>query len=941
MKLYYFLCFSLLFFAAEARAQSGLVIGKVTDKNQNLSMPGASIKLNPGNRYTISGQTGNFEFLDVPTGTYEVEVAYIGYKKSTASVTVVAGKPATVNFQLEEGAIVGQEVVVLGDRLRGQAKALNQQKTNPNISNIVSADQVGRFPDANIGDAMKRIPGITMQNDQGEARNIIIRGLAPELNSVSLNGDRIPSAEGDNRRVQMDLIPADMIQTIEVNKTLTPDMDGDAIGGSVNLVTRAAPNGLRLSGTLSSGYNPIREKPLYNGSFILGDRFLDKKLGVVLSGSYTDNDYGSDNIEAEWKRDDFGNVFTEDQRIRKYDVQRVRRSISAALDYAINEKNTLYFNSIYNWRDDRENRYQVRTTDIAPEYDDNNQIIGYTGVQNRETKGGIGNSRNKFRRLEDQRVQNYSLKGTHLLGSKVDMDWSATYASAKEDRPNERYLSWETGETAVDGIFSNPQRPEATVNVAPSAFEFDQLTENHDFTREREISGKLNVRFPFSVIADQKGRLRVGGRLRLKNKSRNNNFLEYSPVGQEEALFGNLTNSATATFSGNNFQPGSQYVPGIFSSNHFLGNLPMTNTSLFEPEPVFDEFLAINFSARENIAGGYLRWDQDFSSKFSMITGVRFENTSLRYTGNSIEDEETLTGSRTIRNNYLNVLPSLNFRYVPKEDLVLRAGFGTSIARPNYYDLVPYFDSRPNDQELSVGNPDLKATYAYNFDLMVENYFRNVGIISGGAFYKRLNNFIYVFRDQQYNAQKFGSDFGDVSSPIPAEETWTFTQPRNGSSVDLYGFEVTLQRQLDFLPGFLRHLGVYANYTYTQSKAKGVFNASGEARNDVKLPGTAPHLFNASLSYDATKFTARISLNYAGAYADELGGEAFEDVYYDKQLFLDANASFRITPKLRIFAEANNLTNQALRYYQGISSRTRQIEFYRPRYNAGLKFDLF
>ena len=150
--------------------------------------------------------------------------------------------------------------MVVGDILKGQAKALNQQKHNKNIGNVISSDQVGRFPDANVGDALKRVPGVTMQNDQGEARNIIIRGLAPSLNSVTLNGDRIPSAEGDNRNVQMDLIPSDMISTIEVSKTLTPDMDADAIGGSVNLITRPTPNGERISATIAGGYLPIRDK---------------------------------------------------------------------------------------------------------------------------------------------------------------------------------------------------------------------------------------------------------------------------------------------------------------------------------------------------------------------------------------------------------------------------------------------------------------------------------------------------------------------------------------------------------------------------------------------------------------------------------------------------------------------------------------------------------
>src|SRR5690606_34214238 len=239
---------------------------------------GATLRLNIGNRYTVSVQTGEYEFLNVPAGTYEVSIHYLGYQPHTQTVMLSSGQNAVLDFSLEAGGTELGEVVVVGDRLRGQAAALNQQKNNPNITNVISADQVGRFPDANIGDALKRVPGITMQNDQGEARDIIIRGLAPSLNSVTLNGDRIPSAEGDNRNVQMDLIPADMIQTIVVNKTLTPDMDADAIGGSVNLITRAAPNGQRISATLGGGYNPIREKAAYTGAFVYGNRFAEGNI---------------------------------------------------------------------------------------------------------------------------------------------------------------------------------------------------------------------------------------------------------------------------------------------------------------------------------------------------------------------------------------------------------------------------------------------------------------------------------------------------------------------------------------------------------------------------------------------------------------------------------------------------------------------------------------
>ncbi|WP_295129296.1 TonB-dependent receptor [uncultured Chitinophaga sp.] len=917
-------------------AQNGLLTGIVIDKVQNLSLPGATLKLTPGNHYTVSNQFGKFEFLKVPVGEYTLTVTYIGYQPASQPVTVKENEAANVKLLLESGGVAGKEVVVLGDRLRGQAKALNQQKNKPNISNIVSADQIGRFPDANIGDAIKRIPGVTMQNDQGEARNIIIRGLAPELNSVTLNGDRIPSAEGDNRRVQMDLIPSDMVQTIEVNKTLTPDMDADAIGGSVNLVTRAAPNGPRVSATLSGGFNPIREKALYTGSLVLGNRFLKNKLGAVLSASYNNNDYGSDDVEATWAKDDFGNAYVEESEVRTYNVQRIRRSGSLALDYQFNNRNVIFANAMYNWRDDRENRFRLRYKDIEPEYDANDNITGYTGTIARETKGGINNDRNKGRRLEDQRVQNYSLRGEHLLGSKVNLDWGASFSTASEDRPNERYIEYELEDQALTADLRNPKFP--VVN-APSAtndqFEFNSLSENHDYTRENELGLRLNFRVPLSVVPAQKGRLRFGARLRLKDKKRDNKFFEYEPVTE----FGNLNTMNTTAFSGK-YEPGTQYQRGSFISKQFLGNQQLTNTSLFEQSDVPSEYLAINYKAKETIVAGYLRFDQDLTSKLSMILGVRFENTSIDYTGNVVEDEENLSGERNITNSYLNILPNLSFKYNVNSDFVLRAAATTSIARPNYYDLAPYVSTIADDEEAAAGNPDLKAAYAWNFDLMGEYYFKSVGILSGGVFYKSIKDFIYVYRDQAYTTEKYAAAYPGLANPIPAGDNWVYKQSRNGDNVNVYGFEVALQRQLDFLPGVLKGLGVYANYTYTKSEASGVYNADGDKRTGVTLPGTAPHMFNLSLSFENKRFTARVSGNYTASYLDELGGDDFSDRYYDKQFFLDANASYKIANHWRIFAEANNLTNQSLRYYQGVSSRTMQDEYYRPRYNFGVKFDL-
>jgi TonB-dependent receptor len=350
--------FILLFVAAlSTNAQSVLNI-KVVDE-ENLNMPGASVKLNPGNKQVISNQFGLAVFQAVKSGRYTLTIEYIGYQKTDRQIDVKEGVNDFLE-QMKSGLNEMKEVLILGDRLKGQAKALSQQKNNLNVTNIVSADQIGRFPDANIGDAIRRIPGITMQNDQGEARNIIIRGMGPELNAVNFNGERIPSAEGDNRRIQMDLIPADMIQTVEVSKTLTAEMDADAIGGSVNLISRAPSNGLRLSGTLAGGYNTVRNGFIGTGNFIVGNRSKNNKFGYLLNGSINSNDFGSDNVESVWSKDANGKLYVSDHDVRKYDVKRVRRSASATLDFKLSPTSTIYVVGSYNWRDDLENRFRLR-----------------------------------------------------------------------------------------------------------------------------------------------------------------------------------------------------------------------------------------------------------------------------------------------------------------------------------------------------------------------------------------------------------------------------------------------------------------------------------------------------------------------------------------------------------------------------------------------------
>lgn len=525
------LSFTMLFaiLAIASFAQNGVIRGTITDEI-GLGLPGANIIIESLTIGTSTDVNGNFTLKNVPVGEQEITITFLGYATNKSTITVQEGETAVLNVSLTPGVMVGEEVLVLGDRLKGQAKALNQQKNKANITNIVAADQIGRFPDANVGDAMKRIPGITMQGDQGEARNIIVRGLAPQLNSVMINGERIPSAEGDNRNIQMDLIPSDMIQTIEVNKAVTPDMDADAIGGSVNLVTRAASNGMRISGTAASGMNLLTNKPIWTGSLVYGNRFANDKLGVVLSANYNNHDFGSDNIEAEWEEtaedangDDFDLVYVGEMDIRQYYVQRIRRSVSANLDYKLDDNNTIYLQTMYNWRDDRENRYRTTYRKIAPTFDGNGDINGWEGEIRRQTKGGgtIYNDRVSDRRLEDQRVVNATVRGEHLFGN-LGLNWSFTAAQASEERPFERYIRYEQGAgLPLNYDINNTEFPSFTpvntADVALSNFEFDELTDENQYTEELDYNGRIDLSLP-TTIADNSGEVKAGFRYRGKQK---------------------------------------------------------------------------------------------------------------------------------------------------------------------------------------------------------------------------------------------------------------------------------------------------------------------------------------------------------------------------------------------------------------------------------------
>lgn len=915
---------SMSLLAAHRLQAQGALTGTVVDETTGLTLTGASVRIESANRSVSTDRTGRFVFANLTAREYTVQARYLGYATGTQTVRVEDGRTASLTFKLASAKTTLGEVVVVATR-GGQAAALSQQKAATTVGNVIAADQIGRFPDANLGDALKRVPGVTVALDQGEARFGSIRGTEPRFNTVMVNGERIPSAEAEVREVQLDLVPADMVQAIEVSKTLTPDMDADAIGGAVNVVTRAAPAGFRLSSTVGSGYNFIREKPVLVGGLVAGNRFFDNRLGIIGSASYYDQQFGSDNKEGTWDQAASGAAYMNQFDLRRYDVQRTRRSMSLGLDYRFNEANSVMWRTLYNSRDDWENRYRARYILGAP----NASGIQTTEIR-RQTKGGGPDSRLKDARLEDQRMWSSQISGEHLIANRATLTWSGSVSAASETRPDERYIDWRARNVAIQSNYADQQNPQFVATnpaqVAPTAFTFRRIEQLESFTEDRDMNGRVDLLLPLRE-GENASRLKFGARYRGKEKLRENSYNFATPV--TSSAFANLALRGAQDFTVTNNLAGN-YQYGTFSTPAFLSGLNLFNSAEFRLADQPAEYAAGNFDAEERISAGYGMIEQSFGRRLSMIAGVRVENTNIDYRGFQYNvDTDAITPTAGSQ-SYTDVLPSINVRWEQSPNTILRAAWTNTLARPNYFDLVPYREISLEDNELATGNPALKPTRAMNFDLMAERYFENVGLLSAGVFHKRITDFVFNFTQFQEIDPLTGQTFSQISSP------------RNGPEATLTGFEVAVQRQLDFLPGLLRHLGIYANYTFNDSEVSGL-DIEGRENERLPLLGTAKHSGNLSLSFDSRRLTARVAMNYQSESLDAGEGgyneEAFFDRWADRRTDIDANATIEITSKSRFFIEANNLNNRPLRYYQGVRGRLMQDEYYGRRIQSGFKFD--
>ena len=887
------------------------ITGSVVDADQGFTLPGANVVIVELNRGTATNADGNFSFVRVPDGDYTLRITYIGYQNREIDVVVEDGESEDLSIELQDGVIVNEELLVLGDRLRGQARALNQQKNAPNIKNIVSSDLIGRFPDPNAAEALQRVPGISIQRDQGEGRYVQIRGTDPNLSSVTINGEQIAAPEGDDRTVALDMIPADILASLEVTKAITPDMDGDAIGGAVNLNTRAAITTDQVFNvTLNTGYNnQVRDlSPLLGqGSVTFGQRLgEDNKFGYLVAGSYNRSNRASDNNEMEYDETELDEL-----QLRDYELTRERLGLVTSLDYQISPLSTLFLNANYNYFTDQEYRRRLvlAADEVARDFKD---------------------------RLEKQQIFSMSAGGEHAVGGASRIDYMLSYSYSDQNTPSDREISYVLEDDIGDFIeFSRNDPDYPQFSIAPGAssstgvynyggYELDEMAEASELTTDQHFTARLNLTHNYTLGQQSVGKLQYGALGRFKSKDRNVAAEIFGYEGSR-AFTDILGSFEDDDFLFNEYPRGI----GLFPDRTGVESIFDGNRSDFELEgdDSIEESEAEDYEATENTYATYVMTDIN-TRKFSTLFGVRYEHVQLDYTANITEfDEEgdliTPIPTTSEDNSFNFLLPMVHLTYHGSDNAKLRFAWTNTFAKPRYFDLAPYRIIAREDEEIELGNPNLDPARSMNFDLMGEYYFSNVGIISAGLFYKNIRDFIFI------------SNF-DLNEGGPYDG-FEATQPVNGEGADLFGFELNLQQQLTFLPGFASGFGIYANYTYTWSEAD-LVTEDGTART-VSLPGQAENVANLALSYEKGGFSGRISLNYAGAFIDEIRESSDSDRIYDERFQLDLSANQKITPNISVFAEMLNLTNAPLRYYNGVSSRPEQQEFYSWWGNLGVKMN--
>ncbi len=910
----------------------GRIEGRIDREGGRSYLTGAVVRIRELGRETSSRSDGRFVLGQVPAGTWTIEVSYLGLAPKTQTVTVEDDATARINATL---APAMEEIVVYG-QASSTAAALNQQRAADQVTSIVTSDEFGQLPDANLSEALQRIPGVFLLRDQGEGRFVGIRGIDPNLNVTQINGVVVPSPERDSRAVALDVVPSELLETLSVTRTFTPDMDPNGIGGSVNVESLSGfdRSGRYFQARVEGSYNELEEKLSPKTSIAWSDTFGvaggDDNLALAFAASWFDREFGSDNIETDggWP-DDLetvnGRKFKGAEEIeqRDYVINRERLGLAFNADFRPTDTQELYVRTLYSEFSDQEyrTREEFKFDDGVAQHVDDEFVVWNGASMVREMKD----------RLEEQKILSIVAGGTTLLDVWT-LDYRYGYSQSEEDEPD-RIDSQFVIENVSMGYTKIGAKPDLFADDSirnARNFALDEVSYENNFTEDTAHSFGFDASRELT-FNDIETEISFGAKLSRREKTDDLNLVVFDGFPGDPTLFGFQDSDPDHGFA--NFGSGID-APSI---RRFIeSNLAALDV---DDDDTLIASLGGDYEMQEDVNAAYLMSRMTFGD-LRVIYGVRYEQTDfdaegLRLITNDVDgsgDPEATVVE--FSNDYDQILPSINLRYSPDEALVVRAAWSLTFARPSFGDLRPggeivfEEDDGENVLEAEVGNPQLDPLEASNFDLTVEYYDEGIGLLSAGVFYKSIENFIAIADvadsiDLSTFAGNAVVDDAEVIMPI------------NGDDAELFGVEVTWIKKFSGLPAPLDGLLVSANATLTDSEAELPGRSAG-----IPLPLQSDHVVNFALGYEVDRFSARVAATWkseALLAIDELDDPAF-DVYQDNHVQLDLSVKLDLTPSLQVYFDANNLTNEPFYAFYSTRRYNAAYERYGRSFSLGVRY---
>jgi TonB-dependent receptor len=904
--------------AGQGTAFAGDVTGKVTESESGRPLPNATVRIAELNLLTQSDRAGQYRFTNVPAGLYTVEAVYVGLPSVTSQITVTDAGAVEAALAMSAGEEL-QEVQVTGFRL-AQITALQDKRSAMLIKESVTANDAGKLPDQNAAETLARVTGVSVTTDQGEGRYVTIRGVDAALNNVTVDSQTIGSPEGDTRRVALDTVPANLLAKLEVVKSVTPDLDGNAIGGSINIVTPSAfddPDGRFFAASADFGYYELGGQNPFGGSLAWAQVFNDEKFGVVLSASYSDREFTSENVQGgdPWEEEgDF--LIPDEMNLRDYLIRRVRKGLVANFEFRPNDRTKFYLRNIFN-------RYE--DTELQPEvtYDyRNGDLIDQTETSGTFTEGE--GERANSRRFEIQEIRSTSL-GAEFAPGAWTIGASFTLGHTEQDTPQDNFWSFELDDEIPMSYDTSDKF--WVVSAGPefqdaANFEFNEHSRGGQIIKEDLNIGQLDFKRDVS-FGDNAGFLKFGAKWISRESISDQDLVVYDGFdGDDDLLLSQVADPGNPEFyrSQRSYYPFGP-TPDFNAAEAFFRD----NSADFEVSDAdtIAESYGVDYEVAEDVTAAYLMGSATVGSA-TFVGGVRVEKTETDFQaydivfvdGDAPNPPPQVTGSK----EYTNWMPGLQMTWAIREDLLMRAAWTNTIGRPSYEQNVPFriFELEEADPgefegEIEAGNSDLDPLESANYDLTLEWYTENGGLLSAGVFMKDIDNPIFTRVQDLEDVDFEGRFYTDLQ----------ISQPQNASTGEIVGVELGFQHQFVNAPGWLNGFGVSASYTWTDSEA------DLEERDDpVPFFLQSENIGNLSVYWEKHGLEMRLGYAYRSEYLFALGDSIDQDLYIDTHGQLDFKTSYDFNDQWTAFIQFQNLTDEPLRYFSGDRSRMAENEIY-------------